>query len=85
MFRAVLSHTLQRKEVRLLGPSFMAGDCCSVVADGLQAEFIYEHVEGAKVVVGMRVGSVGNHDYVGVVCGPDEEPHEEPARPVVVA
>ena len=42
-------------------------------------------MEGAKAVVGMRVGSVGIHDYVGIAGGPDEELHEEPARPVVVA
>ena len=34
---------------------------------------------------GMRVGSVGIHDYVVVVCGLNEELHEEPARPAVVA
>ena len=49
-FRVVLSHALQRKEVGLLGPGFVAVDCCAVVADELQAEFIYEHVEGAKAV-----------------------------------
>ena len=32
-----------------------------------------------------RVGSVGIHDNVGVVRGPDEELHEQPARPAVVA
>ena len=52
MFRVVLYHTLQMKEV-----------------DDLQAEFIYEHVEGAKAVADTRVGSVGIHDYVGVVRG----------------
>ena len=56
-----------------------------VVADELQAEFIYEHVEGAKAVAGPGVGSVGIHDDVGVVGGPDEKLHEEPARPAVVA
>ena len=60
-------------------------DCCAVVADELQAEFIYEHVEGAKAVAGPGVGSVGIHDDVGVVGGPDEKLHEEPARPAVVA
>ena len=30
-------------------------------------------------------GSVGIHDDVGVVGGPDEKLHEEPARPAVVA
>ena len=84
-FGVVLSHALQTKEVGLLGPGFPAVDCCAVVADELQAEFIYEHVEGAKVVAGTRVGSVGIHDNVGVVLGPDEELHEEPARPGIVA
>ena len=81
----VLSHALQTKEVRLLGPGFAAVDCCAVFADELQAEFIYEHVEGAKAVAGTRVGSVGIHDNVGVVRGPDEELHEEPVGPAVVA
>ena len=52
---------------------------CAVVTDELQAEFIYEHVKGAKVVAGMRVGSVGIHDDVGVVHAPSMELHEEPA------
>ena len=34
-FWAVLSHALQTKEVRLLGPGFAALDCCAVVADEL--------------------------------------------------
>ena len=72
---------LQTKEVGLLGPGFAAVDCCAVVADELQAEFIYEHVEGAKAVP----GTVGIHENVGVVCCPDEKLHEEPARPAVVA
>ena len=84
-FGVVLSHALQTKEVGLLGPGFPAMDCCAVVADELQAEFIYEHVEGAKVVASTGVGSVGIHDNVGVVGGPDEKLHEEPARPAVVA
>ena len=84
-FGVVLSHALQTKEVGLLGPGFTAVDCCAVVADELQAEFIYEHVEGAKAVACTRVGSVGIHDNVGVVRGPDEELHEQPARPAVVA
>ena len=71
------------KEVGLLGPGFVVVDCCAVVSDELQAEFIYEHVEGAKAVAG--VGSVGIHDNVGVVRGPDEKLHEEPVRPAVVA
>ena len=50
-FGVVLSHTLQMKEVCLLGLGFMGMECCAVIADELQAEFIYEHVEGAKVVV----------------------------------
>ena len=78
-------HALQTKEVGLLGQGFTPVDCCAVVTDELQAEFIYEHVEGAKAVAGMRVGSVGIHDNVGVVRGPDEELHEEPARLAVVA
>ena len=77
-FGVVLSHPLQTKEVGLLGPGFAAVDCCVV-------EFIYEHVEGAKVVASTGVGSVGIHDNVGVVCGPDEKPHEDPAWPAVVA
>ena len=84
-FRVVLSHALQTKEVRLLGPGFPAVDCCAVVADELQAEFIYEHVEDAKAVAGTRVRSVGIHDDVAVVGGQDEKLHEEPARPAVVA
>ena len=78
-FGVVLSHALQMKEVGLLGPGFAAVDCCAVVADELQAELIYEHVEGAKAVAVTRVGSVGIHDDVGVVRGPDEELHEQPA------
>ena len=85
MFGVVLSHALQTKEVGLLGPGFAAVDCCAVVADELQAEFIYEHMEGAKAVAGTGVGSVGIHDNVGIVRSPDEKLHEEPARPAVVA
>ena len=84
-FGVVLSHALQMKEVGLLGPGFAAVDCCAVVTDDLQAEFIYEHVEGAKAVTSMGVGSVGIHDNVGIVGGPDKKLHEEPARPAVVA
>ena len=51
----------------------------------MQEESIYEHVEGAKAVAGTRVGSAGIHDYVGVVCGPNEELYEEPAWQEVVA
>ena len=80
-FGVVLSHALQTKEVGLLGLGFAAVDCCAVVADELQAEFIYEHVEGAKAVAGTGVRSVGIHDDVG----PDEKLHEEPAQPAVVA
>ena len=68
-FGVVLSHALQRKDFRLLGPGFVAVDCCAIVADELQAMFIYEHVEGVKAVAGMRVGSVGIHDNVGIVRG----------------
>ena len=70
--------------------------CCSLwwpgnVWDGVVphpesvAEFIKEHVGGAKVVAGTRLGSVGIHDYVGIVRSQNEELHEEPARPAVVA
>ena len=38
---------------------------------GLQAGFIYEHVEGAKAVAGTGVGSVEIHDNVGVLRSPD--------------
>ena len=76
---------MQTKEVGLLGPDFAVVDCCAVVADELQAEFIYEHVEGAKTVASMGVGSVGNHDNVVIVRGPDEKLHKEPGRPAVVA
>ena len=77
-FGVVLSHALQTEEVGLLGPGFTAVDCCAVVTDELQAQFIYEHVEGAKAVAGPGVRSVGIHDDVGVVGGPDEKLHEEP-------
>ena len=63
----------------------MVVHCCVVVANELQAKFIYEHVEGAKAVAGTRVGSVGIHDYVGVVHSPNKELHEEPEWPAVVA
>ena len=81
----VLSHAQQTKQVGLLGLGFAGVDCCAVVADELQAEFIYEHVKGAKAVAVTRVGSVGIHNYVGVVSGPEEELHKELARPAVVA
>ena len=69
---------------RTAGPGLHGGGLlCD--ADELQAEFIYEHVEGAKVVAGTGVRSVGIHGDVGVVGGPDEKLHEEPERPVVVA
>ena len=58
-------------------------DCSAVVADELQAEFIYEPVECAKVVSGTGVGSINS--YVGIVCGPNEELHEESEWPAVVA
>ena len=60
-------------------------DCCEVAADKLQAEFIYEHVEGATDVTGMRVGSVDSYDDVGIVQGPNKELHEQPAWLAVVA
>ena len=50
-FGVVLSHALQTKEVGLLGPGFAAVDCCAVVADELQAEFIYEHAVVAPRLV----------------------------------
>ena len=81
----MLSHGLQMKEVRLLGPGFAAVDCYAVVASELQVEFIYQHVEGAKPVAGTGVVSVGVHDNVGVVSCPDQKLHEEPARSAVVA
>ena len=65
-FGVVLSHALQSKEVGLLGPGFAAVDCCAVVANELQAEFIYEHV---KAVARTGVRSVGIHDDVGIVGG----------------
>ena len=79
-FGVVMSNALQMKEVGLLGPGFAAVDCCAVVTDELQAEFIYEHVEDAKAVAGTGVRSLRIHDD-----GPDEKLHEEPARPAVVA
>ena len=81
----VLSHTLQTKKAGLLGPGFAAVDCCAVVADEEQAKFIYEHLEGAKVVAGRRMGSVESHDNVVVVHSPDEELHEDPVLPAIVA
>ena len=54
-------------------------DCCAVVTDKLQAEFIYEHVQGANVVAGTIFRSVGIHDYVGFVRSTKEELHVEPA------
>ena len=38
----------------------------------LQAEFIYKHVEGAKSVAGTGMGSVGIHDHVSNVRGPND-------------
>ena len=64
-FWVVMSYTLHTKEVCLLGLAFATMDCCEVVTDELQAELIYEHVEGGKPVAGMRMGSVGIHDDVG--------------------
>ena len=34
-------------------------------------------MEVGKAVAGTRVGSVGIHDYEGIVLGPDDELHEE--------
>ena len=64
---------------------FAVMDCCSVVAEELQAEFIYKHVEGEKAVDGTGVGSIGIHHDVGVVRSPNKELYEEPALPVVAA
>ena len=47
-----------------------------VVADELQAEFIYEHVEDAEAA-STGVGSIGIHDHVGIVGDPNEILHEE--------
>ena len=55
-------------------------DCCAVVADEQSSS-----VEGAEVVADMGEGSVGIHDNVGIVGGPNEEFHEEPLWPAVVA
>ena len=79
-FRVLLSHALQTKEVRLLGQGFAEVDCCAVVA-----EFIHEHMLGAKAVAGTRVGPEAIHDNVGIVRGPGQKLHEEPALPAVVA
>ena len=57
-------------------PGFTAGDCCAVVTNDLQAEFIYEHVEGAKAVASTRVGSVVIHNDIGVLRGPNKKLHE---------
>ena len=84
-FGVVLSHTLQTKEVGLLGLDFTEEDCCAVVTNELQAEFMHEHVEGVKAAAGTGVGYVGIHDNVGVVHSPDEKLHEEPTWPAVVA
>ena len=54
---------------------------CEVVTDKLQAEFIYENVEGAKAVASMGVGSLGILEEVGVIC----RLKEEPSQPAVVA
>ena len=85
MFWVVVSHALQTKEVGLLGPGLHgSGMLCSIRRSSCR-QFIYEHVEDAKAVAGMGVGSVGIHDNVGVVHGPDQKLHEEPALPAVVA
>ena len=68
-FRVVLSHTLQTNEVGLPGLCFMAVDYCAVVADELQAEFIYEHVEGAKRWPSQEWGQVKSCDkHVQMTC-----------------
>ena len=48
-------------------------DCCEVVANELQAEFIYDHVEDAKAGAGTEVRSVGIHDDLGIVHGRSEK------------
>ena len=62
------SHTLHMTEVSLLDPA-KAVDCCAIVSNELQAEFIYEYVEGAKVVARRRVGCVTIHVDVHVAPG----------------
>ena len=47
-------------------------DC--VFTDGLQAEFIYEHLEGVQAVAGTGDGNVGTNVDVGVIDGPNEKP-----------
>ena len=87
-FRVVLSHIMCKKCATAgvtAGPFFVVVDCCSVITEELQAELIYKHVEGGKVVASTRLASVGIHDDVGIVHVPDEELHEEPAWPSVVA
>ena len=39
-------------------------DCCAVVTNRLQEEFIYKHVEGAEAVASTGMGSVEVHDDV---------------------
>ena len=82
-FFRYLLYLAQQTTQRLLPVAEHSGGV--VVADKLQAEFIYEHVEGAKAVAGTGVRYVGIHDDVGAVGGPDEKLHEEPVRPAVVA
>ena len=52
----------------------------------LQVLVVLGTTDHAEVVAGggRGVGSVGIQDDVGVVGGPDEKLHEEPARPAVV-
>ena len=66
-------NTLQTKEARLLCSS------CRLAAGRVHLRTCGRCESG-----GMRVGSVGIHDYVGIVYSPNEELHEEPARPAVV-
>ena len=72
----VVPHPAYEGCLTLLGACFAAVDCCTVVANELQTEFIYKHVEGAKSVAVTTVAPVGIHDDVCVVQGPNEELHE---------
>ena len=56
-----------------------------VLSHALQTKEVGLLGPGFAAVAGLGVRSVGIHDDVGVVGGPDEKLHEEPARPAVVA
>ena len=62
------------------GHGFTAMDCCAATTT-----HIHKQVEGVKAVANTGVGSVGIHDYVGVVHSPNEKLHGEPEQPAVVA